>query len=73
MLRFDITYAVGMLGRYQSNPSMDHSRATKKVMRYVEGAKDYMMGVEFTKNNSDSLIHKLIVIRVSRVESIETD
>ena len=30
--RPDITYAVGMLGRYQSNPALKHWRAAKKFM-----------------------------------------
>ena len=33
--RLDITFAVGMLGRYQSNPEMDHWKAAKKVLRYL--------------------------------------
>ena len=33
--RPDIAFAVGMLGRYQSNPGMDHWKATKKVTRYL--------------------------------------
>ena len=41
--RPDITYAVGVLVRYQSNPGMDHWRAAKKVMRYLQGTKDYML------------------------------
>jgi hypothetical protein len=32
-----------MLGRYQSNPGMDHWKAAKKVMRYLRGTKDYML------------------------------
>jgi hypothetical protein len=32
---------VGMLGRYQSNPGMKHWKATKRVMRYLQGNKDY--------------------------------
>ena len=38
----DIAFAVEVLGRFQSNPSLDHWRATKKVMRYLQGTKDYM-------------------------------
>uniref|UniRef100_A0A2N9G0L4 Integrase catalytic domain-containing protein n=1 Tax=Fagus sylvatica TaxID=28930 RepID=A0A2N9G0L4_FAGSY len=34
---------VGMLGRYQSDPGLDHWRAAKKVMRYLQGTKDYML------------------------------
>ncbi|XP_074565130.1 secreted RxLR effector protein 161-like [Curcuma longa] len=40
--RPDIAF-VGMLGRYQSNPGVDHWRAAKKVMRYLQGTKDYMI------------------------------
>lgn len=28
-----------MLGRYQSNPGIEHSKAAKKVMRYLQGTK----------------------------------
>ena len=32
-----------MLGRYQfCNPSMDHWRATKKVLRYLQGMNNHM-------------------------------
>ena len=31
----DIVYIVGMLGRYLSNPEMDHWRAIKRAMRYL--------------------------------------
>ena len=41
--RPDIAYAVGVLGRYQSKPGMDHLRAAKQVMRYLQGTKDYML------------------------------
>ena len=33
--RPDIGFVVGMLGRYQSNPGLDHWKAAKKVMRYL--------------------------------------
>ena len=39
----DIAFTVGVLGRYQSNPGIDHWRAAKKVMRYLQGTKDYML------------------------------
>ncbi|KAL6336595.1 hypothetical protein AAG906_025600 [Vitis piasezkii] len=34
---------VGMLGRYLSNPGMDHWRAAKRVMRYLQRTKEYML------------------------------
>ena len=30
-----ISYVVGILGRYQSNPRLYHWKATKKVLRYI--------------------------------------
>jgi len=41
--RPDISFAVGMLGRYQSNPGLDHWKATKKVLRYLQGTKNHML------------------------------
>ena len=41
--RPDISYVVGMLGRYQSNPGIDHWKAAKKVLRYLQGTKNYML------------------------------
>ena len=41
--RPDIAFAFGVLGRYQSNPGLDHWKATKKVMRYLQGTKNYML------------------------------
>ena len=46
----DIAFAVEMLGRYQSNPGLDHWRAAKKVMRYLQGAKDFMLTYRQTNN-----------------------
>ena len=48
--RPDIAFAVGMLGRYQSNPGIDHWRAAKKVLRYLQGTKDYMLMYRQTDN-----------------------
>ena len=41
--RPDISFAIGMLGRYQINPGLDHWKDAKKVMRYLQGTKDYML------------------------------
>ena len=41
--RPDISFAVGMLGRYQVNPGLDRWKAAKKVLRYLQGTKDYML------------------------------
>ena len=38
--RSDIAYIVGMLGRYLSNPGMDHWKAAKRVMRYLQKTKE---------------------------------
>ncbi|XP_041011278.1 secreted RxLR effector protein 161-like [Juglans microcarpa x Juglans regia] len=39
----DIAYAIGMLGRYLSNPDMNHWKAAKKVMWHLQRTKDYML------------------------------
>ncbi|KAL4282801.1 hypothetical protein GQ457_16G019510 [Hibiscus cannabinus] len=49
--RPDIAYIVGMLGRYSSNLGMDHWIAAKRVMRYLQRTKDYML----TYRKSDHL------------------
>ena len=41
--RPDIVYIVGMLGRYLSNPGMDHKKKTKRVMQFLQRTKDYML------------------------------
>ena len=41
--RPNIVYVVRVLGRYQSNQGTDHWRDAKKVMRYLQGTKDYML------------------------------
>ena len=45
-----IAFIVGMLGRYQSNPTLDHWKAAKKVMRYLQGTKDYKLMYRRTSN-----------------------
>ena len=49
--RPDIAYIVGVLGRYLSNPGMDHWKAAKRVMRYLKRTKYYML----TYKRSDQL------------------
>nr|CAN83337.1 hypothetical protein VITISV_004574 [Vitis vinifera] len=39
----DIAFVVGMLGRYLSNPGSQHWKAAKKVLRYLQGTKDFML------------------------------
>ena len=38
----DISFVVGMLGRYQSNSGIDHWKAANKVLRYLQGT-NYML------------------------------
>ena len=49
--RPDIAFIVGMLGRYLSNPGMDHWKAAKRVIRYLQRTKEYML----TYRRSDQL------------------
>ena len=42
-MRSDIAFIVGMLGRYLSNPGIDHWKAAKRIMRYLHRTKDHML------------------------------
>ena len=46
--RPDISFAVGMLRRYQSNSGLDHWKATKKVLSYLQGTNDHMLTLKRT-------------------------
>ncbi|XP_047267611.1 secreted RxLR effector protein 161-like [Capsicum annuum] len=39
----DISFVVGILGQYQSNLRMNHWKAAKKVLRYLQGTKDHIL------------------------------
>ncbi|XP_052877285.1 secreted RxLR effector protein 161-like [Gossypium arboreum] len=41
--RPDVTFIVGMLGRYLSNPGIDHWIVAKRATRYLQRTKDYML------------------------------
>ncbi|XP_072073958.1 secreted RxLR effector protein 161-like [Arachis hypogaea] len=41
--RPDISFAAGMLGRYQSNSGLDHWKAVKKVLRYLQGTEEHIL------------------------------
>ena len=39
----DIAFIVNMLGRYMSNPRVDHWKVAKRVMWYLKRTKDFML------------------------------
>ncbi|CAH9074926.1 unnamed protein product [Cuscuta europaea] len=41
--RPDLAYIIGILCRYLSNPSMDHWKAAKRVMQYLQRTKEHML------------------------------
>jgi hypothetical protein len=52
--RPDIAFIVGMLGRYQTDSGMDHWKAAKKVLRYLQGTKNYIL--TFRKSDNFEVI-----------------
>jgi hypothetical protein len=50
-IRSDLTFATGILGKYQDNPEIEHWRMVKKTLCYVQGTKGLML----TYRRSDSL------------------
>ena len=41
--RPDLSFALGILSRFQSNPGQEHWVAGKKVLRYLKKKKSYML------------------------------
>ncbi|KAH9669153.1 non-specific serine/threonine protein kinase [Citrus sinensis] len=41
--RPDIAFPMGVLGRYLSNPGFEHWKAAKKVLRYLQATKDFVL------------------------------
>jgi hypothetical protein len=41
--RSDLAFVTGELGRFQSNPGIEHWKMVKKVLRYVQGTKDLIL------------------------------
>jgi hypothetical protein len=48
--RPDLAFVTGLLGRYQSNPEIEHWRLVKKVLRYLQGIKGLML--TYRRSNS---------------------
>ena len=41
--RPDLAFVTGLLGRYQSNPGIEHWKLVKKVLRYLQATKGLML------------------------------
>jgi len=48
--RLNISFAIGMLGRYQSDPRLGHWKTAKKVLRYLQGTKNHMLTYKKSNN-----------------------
>ena len=48
--RPDLAFVTGMLGRYQSNPGLEHWKLAKKTLRYLQGTKDLMLTYRKSEN-----------------------
>ena len=44
--RLDIAYIVGILGKYLSNPGMDHWKKAKWVIRYLQRTKAHVSKIQ---------------------------
>ena len=38
-----LAFVTGLLGRYQSNPGIEHWKLVKKILRYLQGTKSLML------------------------------
>ena len=48
--RLDISFVVGMLGRYQSDPGFEHRKAAKKVMSTYKGQMILCSHIKYLNN-----------------------
>ena len=60
--RLNISFVLGMLGRYQSIPTLEHWKAAKKVLRYLQGTKNRML--TYRKSDHLELIGYTYVIQI---------
>lgn len=57
--KFEIAYTVGVLEMFQLNPGMDHQKAIKKLMRYLQRTKVLMPVYSSTNDLEIVLVHLL--------------
>ena len=50
--RPDVNLVISLVGRYQSNPSMEHWAAVKNIPKYLKRTKDMFLVYEVTKSSS---------------------
>lgn len=60
--RPDISYAVGVLARFNSNPGPEHWTAVKHLQRYLKGTLDYKLVYGPNDDNGEFLQHTLTLI-----------
>jgi hypothetical protein len=41
--RSDISFAVGMVSKFQANPGQSHWKIVKRILRYLKGTTDYSL------------------------------
>lgn len=41
--KLDISYAMGLVNRYQSNPGQKHGSAVKRILAYLKGTSNYSL------------------------------
>jgi hypothetical protein len=69
--RPDIAYVVNRLAAYTANPSMQHSTALKRLLRYLVGMKAY--GITYRKYPATNNVEENLFYRFSDVAYADTD
>ncbi|KAH9090679.1 hypothetical protein Ae201684P_014473 [Aphanomyces euteiches] len=57
--RPDVAFTVTLLSRHLNNPEEEHQHIAKRVLRYLQGTKDY--GIRYTKQDSLDYLIELFV------------
>ena len=52
--RPDIAFAVNTVAKYNSNPTMEHWKAVKRILRYLKGTSE--QGIKYSKDSKENII-----------------
>ena len=71
-VRPDICFTIGMVGRYNSNPGLEHLTIVKLILKYLWRKKNYVFvfhSVEIIQSG-DMMVNKILLWRTQRILSL---
>ena len=68
-IRPDIMYSVSLINRYMENPTKMHMLAAKRILRYLQGTRDF--GIFYRKGGKQFGLGLLTLIMLQEIKMIE--